>query len=130
SRRAPAAVAREVWARDEARCTYVAPDGRRCAETACLELDHVVPWAKGGASTAGNLRLRCRTHNQMAADQSFGRGFMDGRRTRGCREDVVRYAATLPAGQRALRRRRIGRSSGDEEPLVHCDALGDVVARR
>ena len=91
SRRAPAAVVREVWSRDEGRCTYVSPHGRRCAETACLELDHAVPWAKGGASTVTNLRLRCRTHNQLAAEQSFGRGFVDARREGRCRESVVAY---------------------------------------
>src|SRR6185369_5471846 len=28
----PNAVKRAVWARDEGRCAYVAPEGRRCAE--------------------------------------------------------------------------------------------------
>ncbi|MEM1415527.1 MAG: HNH endonuclease signature motif containing protein [Myxococcota bacterium] len=84
-----------MWARDGGRCTYVALGGRRCAETAYLELDHVVPWAKGGPSTVANLRLRCRTHNQLAADRSFGRGFMDGKRGGRCRESVVAYRATV-----------------------------------
>ncbi|MEM1416383.1 MAG: hypothetical protein AAGH15_15850 [Myxococcota bacterium] len=93
SRRAPAAVVREVWERDGARCTYVAPGGRRCAETACLELDHAMPWAKGGPSTTANLRLRCRTHNQLAADRSFGSGFMDRKRKPTWREAMVTYVA-------------------------------------
>ncbi|MEM1415635.1 MAG: HNH endonuclease signature motif containing protein, partial [Myxococcota bacterium] len=92
SRRAPAAVVREVWARDGGRCTYVSPDGRRCGETACLELDHAVPWAKGGASTTANLRLRCRTHNQLAAEALFGRRFVEAKREGRCRESVVAYA--------------------------------------
>ena len=115
SRRAPAAVVREVWARDGGRCTYISPDGRRCVETACLELDHAVPWAKGGPSTTANLRLRCRAHNQLAAEQSFGRGFMDAKREGRCRESVVAPRSTArPDRPRGL--------SGDVRPVVEVRA--------
>ena len=33
----------------------------------------LIPYAKGGKSTEDNLRLRCRTHNRLAAIESFGR---------------------------------------------------------
>jgi hypothetical protein len=69
TRHCPAAVARAVFVRDGRRCTYVSPDGRRCSERRCLELDHVEPWAVGGESTIENLRLRCRAHNQRYARQ-------------------------------------------------------------
>jgi hypothetical protein len=59
TRHVPAAVRREVWRRDGARCAFVGADGRRCDETAFLELHHVVPFANGGATTAVNLSLRC-----------------------------------------------------------------------
>lgn len=72
----PAAVRRAVRERDGARCTYVAPSGERCRETAFLELHHEQPFARGGAATASNLRLRCRAHNALAAEQDFGRTFM------------------------------------------------------
>lgn len=67
-----AAVARAVYLRDGGCCTFRAEDGRRCGARRFLELDHIEPWAEGGESTAGNLRLRCRAHNQHAARHHFG----------------------------------------------------------
>ncbi len=68
SRVIPQAVKDEVWRRDEGRCSYAAPDGRRCEARAGLEYDHIVPWVFGGRSDAAvNIRLLCRAHNQWAA---------------------------------------------------------------
>ena len=72
----PASIRREVWERDQGRCTFVATTGHRCEAQATLEYDHIVPVARGGTSTAGNLRLLCRAHNQHVAEQIFGEGFM------------------------------------------------------
>ena len=69
----PAAVRREVWQRDGGRCTWRGADGRRCGSTWKLELDHVHPAALGGPSTADNLRVLCAVHNQLHAEQVFGR---------------------------------------------------------
>ena len=66
-RQIPAHVRREVYQRDGGRCTFVGEHGHRCGSRAFLELDHVVPIARGGKSTADNLRLRCFRHNQLAA---------------------------------------------------------------
>jgi 5-methylcytosine-specific restriction endonuclease McrA len=63
SRHIPASVRRAVWARDGGRCAFVAPDGRRCGETAFLEFHHVRPYARGGPATVENIELRCRAHN-------------------------------------------------------------------
>lgn len=79
-RHIPAAVKAEVWRRDGGRCTYRSAAGQRCPAVTRLEFDHVVPVARGGASTAANLRLRCRAHNQLAAEGAFGAGFMAQRR--------------------------------------------------
>ena len=49
-RHVPAAVRREVVARDGERCAFVSDDGRRCREKGFLELDHVVPVAQGGGT--------------------------------------------------------------------------------
>jgi len=68
----PAAVARAVFLRDGRQCSYVSADGRRCDARRCPELDHIEPWAVGGADTIENLRLRCRAHNQRYARQYFG----------------------------------------------------------
>jgi HNH endonuclease len=71
SRHVPSAVRREVWARDEGRCAFVGNSGR-CAERGFLEFHHVVPFADGGATDAGNLQLRCRPHNAFEAETWFG----------------------------------------------------------
>jgi hypothetical protein len=39
---------------------------------AFLEYHHVVPFAAGGETSAKNLELRCRAHNQYEADRYFG----------------------------------------------------------
>lgn len=70
-RHVPAAVRRAVWARDQGRCAFVGADGR-CLETGWLELHHVMPFARGGPTTAENLELRCRAHNAYEAEREFG----------------------------------------------------------
>ena len=72
SRYVPASSRREVYARDGGQCSYVSKDGRRCSARTRLELDHVRPWARMGASDASNLRLRCRVHNILHAKRCFG----------------------------------------------------------
>ncbi|RYZ97131.1 MAG: HNH endonuclease [Proteobacteria bacterium] len=58
-----------IWQRDEGQCTHTNPlNHGRCQETHFLEVDHIVPFARGGLTTAKNLRLLCRRHNQMHAD--------------------------------------------------------------
>ncbi|ACG72140.1 HNH nuclease [Anaeromyxobacter sp. K] len=74
----PAHVRREVWRRDGGRCTFVLPSGESCGSTHQLELDHVVPRARGGASTADNLRIRCKGHNLEEARRVFGDAVMAG----------------------------------------------------
>jgi hypothetical protein len=71
SRHIPAAVRREVWRRDGARCAFVGTVGR-CAERGFLELHHIVPFARGGQATVDNIELRCRAHNAYEAELSFG----------------------------------------------------------
>jgi len=71
SRHIPAAVRREVWARDEGRCAFVGTNGR-CVERGFLEFHHVVPFALGGETTTENLQLRCRAHNAYEAELYFG----------------------------------------------------------
>ena len=60
----PAAVRRQVWERDRGCCSYVDEgSGRRCGARHLLEIDHVVPYALGGSSEPGNLRLLCAAHH-------------------------------------------------------------------
>jgi hypothetical protein len=73
----PAEVRRRVWERDGGRCTFTAADGTLCGSRWMLELDHVIPRAVGGPSTVEGLRLRCRAHNLLHAEETFGREHMD-----------------------------------------------------
>jgi hypothetical protein len=70
SRHIPAAVKREVWARDAGQCAFVGTNGR-CPERGFLEFHHVVPFAAGGPATTDNIQLRCRAHNGYEADRFF-----------------------------------------------------------
>ena len=70
-RHIPAAVKRAVTQRDEGQCAFVGR-ARRCRETAFLEFHHLTPYAAGGATTADNIELRCRAHNQHEARVFFG----------------------------------------------------------
>jgi hypothetical protein len=100
TRHVAAAVAREVYVRDQGRCTFCADDGRRCSEQRLLQLDHVVPHAKGGAPTVANLRLRCMAHNLHTAREYFGSEYVRSaaERTRKRAACEVRQAATRSAG--------------------------------
>ena len=69
----PAAVKREVWRRDRGRCRYVdRTSGRRCGSEHLLQIDHVVPYACGGAAEPNNLRLLCAAHHRY---RHAGAGF-------------------------------------------------------
>ena len=62
----PAAVRREVWRRDQGCCSYVdRHTGRRCGSRFFLEIDHIVPVARGGGAEPANLRLRCSAHHRF-----------------------------------------------------------------
>jgi hypothetical protein len=72
----PAAVKRTVWERDQGRCTWPMGDGKVCGSRHRLEFDHDLEVALGGKPTIGNVRLLCKSHNLMKAEQRFGRAFM------------------------------------------------------
>lgn len=71
SRHIPAAAKRAVWERDKGRCAFIGSHGQ-CSEAGFLEYHHTVPFAAGGETSASNLELRCRAHNQYEADLWFG----------------------------------------------------------
>jgi 5-methylcytosine-specific restriction endonuclease McrA len=81
-RHIPAAVKRAVFKRDRGQCTYVSDDGHRCESRKFLQYDHVLPVARGGASTVDNVRLRCGPHNQLEAERVYGAGFMEEKKRR------------------------------------------------
>jgi len=91
NRYVPSPVRRAVWERDGGRCTFVSGEGHRCEDERFLELDHVVPVARGGKPTVEGLRLRCRAHNQLEAERAFGATFMKAKR------DAKRAVPRIPA---------------------------------
>lgn len=73
SRHIPSREKEKVWIRDKGKCTYVGTNGKRCNSTHCLQFDHFpVPFARGGPSKAGNLRLLCAKHNRYTAAKICG----------------------------------------------------------
>jgi 5-methylcytosine-specific restriction endonuclease McrA len=75
-RHVPAEIVRAVTERDGRQCTFASADGRRCSERSDLELDHRIPFARGGETTVENLRLLCSEHNQHEAERVFGQDHM------------------------------------------------------
>jgi 5-methylcytosine-specific restriction endonuclease McrA len=79
----PAATRHKVWLRDGGYCTHELSPGIPCESKMMLEVDHIVPVARGGLNTLENLTLKCRHHNQWRAIQMFGEKHMEqyGQRT-------------------------------------------------
>jgi len=70
----PAEVRRAVSERDQGCCAWRGPDGHRCESRWQLEYDHVDP---EGPSTFENVRLLCRKHNRLHAEELYGKDYMD-----------------------------------------------------
>ena len=83
SRHIPTPVRRAVHKRDGGRCTYVDRSGRRCKARSHLEFHHhETPFGRGGNHSPENVRLMCRTHNAVQAEQDFGKAQMSRYRRR------------------------------------------------
>jgi len=89
SRDVPDAIKRVVYERDGGRCTYVDPDGHRCDERGWLELDHVDGFPRTQEHRAERIRLLCRAHNTHAADEMYGRDWMDEKKRLAKRERAI-----------------------------------------
>ncbi len=81
SRHIPDSIKRAVFERDGGRCKFSDQRGRRCAETGTLEFDHLNGFARTHLHDLDGIRLLCRAHNQHAAEQLYGRAFMERART-------------------------------------------------
>jgi hypothetical protein len=68
-----AGIRRAIWKRDQSQCTFVdSRSGERCKAKHFVEEDHIKPKAMGCDFSLENIRLRCRTHNQRHAIDSYG----------------------------------------------------------
>src|SRR5947209_5190291 len=91
SRHIPAPIRRAVYQRAGGRCEFVDENGRRCAETGRLEYDHVDGFARTHIHSVEAIRLVCGGHNAHAADQLYGRVYMER-----VRREVVQAQASAP----------------------------------
>ena len=101
-RHIPGEVKRAVWERDGGQCTFVSESGHRCPARSRLEFDHAEPVARGGRATVEGIRLRCRAHNQLAAEQAFGAAFMERKRRRACEASAAPGHLTVESAASAL----------------------------
>src|SRR5216684_2774807 len=62
-------------------CTFVDERGRRCPATGNLEFEHVDGFALTHLHDEDRIRLMCRSHNQHAAEKTYGRAFMERARS-------------------------------------------------
>jgi hypothetical protein len=95
SRHIPAEVRERVLERAGYQCEYRSGE-TRCTQRTGLELDHYeVPYGKGGDHSEENLRVLCRRHNLLCAEQEYGEDFV--------REKIRerRYAMSGGASERA-----------------------------
>lgn len=68
--RCPISASARRWVFDRAkhRCQYVSPvTGKPCDSRHFLEVEHMIPVAKGGSNDVRNLKILCREHNALAA---------------------------------------------------------------
>lgn len=103
SRHIPAAVRRAVHERDGGRCTYQDARGRRCQTRDRLEFHHHdQPFGRGGDHSVRNIRLMCHTHNQLLAEQEYGKERVERiRRSPGrVSEPTTVYGAGVRGGRR------------------------------
>src|SRR5438445_2021840 len=58
----PGAIERAVRQRDDGRCQWKKPNGDICGSTWQTEIDHIVPYARGGPTTVDARGVWCRSH--------------------------------------------------------------------
>jgi hypothetical protein len=77
SRYIPAAVRRITYERDGGRCTYRDEHGRRCTRRHDLEFHHHgTPFGRGGPHSPDVVRLMCKAHNALMAEEDYGKEVM------------------------------------------------------
>ena len=132
----PVAVRNAVYARDGGRCTFVSASGHRCEARKMIEFHHIDDFARGGEATVDKIQLRCKAHNQYAAEQTYGAEFMRAKREKSKRSTESRKrsgekkkgsaGATDPARTEARRARdgvrRDSRVGREQESLARAVA--------
>ena len=74
----PAKIKQEVFRRADYRCQFVSNlTGVRCVAISGLEMDHIVPFGKGGQTEILNLQVLCKCHNIRSGILAYGLAKMD-----------------------------------------------------
>jgi hypothetical protein len=68
----PRALQRAAFQRAGHACEERSGSGERCSSRYFLQVEHVVPFARGGTHELSNLQVLCRQHNLMRGIRSFG----------------------------------------------------------
>jgi hypothetical protein len=76
SRYIPSEVRERIHERAGHQCEYRAPDGTRCRSRTGLEIEHQQPFALYRSHEERYLRVYCRAHNRLSAEQVFGVAFI------------------------------------------------------
>lgn len=115
SRHVPLDIARLVWERDNAQCTFVNPAGNRCSERRFLTLEHRTPYARGGPATVENLCLLCRNHNAENARRVFGERYIEQKQVQRARTSAEsrESSASTASGHDQIELRESGGSQGE-----------------
>jgi 5-methylcytosine-specific restriction endonuclease McrA len=107
------AARREVFGRDGLQCAYVdAASGRRCEGSAFLEVDHVAPRARGGSAEPENLRVLCRAHNRLHAEDTYGQKLI---------HDHIHFRQRKRAPEPPRKSAKIGTSEWESRSVPHSD---------
>ena len=109
SRHVPNDVRWAVFQRDGEQCAFRDAEGHRCPARGFLELDHEETFALGGEPTVENLRVRCRPHNQLHAEDTFGVPHVASRIKMRQRRGIPASRAELARSSAASRGARAGR---------------------
>ena len=124
----PKPLRRLVWERDGARCAFVSADGHRCEATRQLEVDHITLIAQGGATTADNLRLLCRPHNQFEAERVLGKEHVQRNRDT-ARSERAKTKAAAKASKARMQVRDEALQARHDDLFEALRGLGYEVAR-
>ena len=77
TRHVPADVRERVFERAGHQCEFRGPDGTRCRSRTGLQIEHTRPFAVYRTHEERFLRAFCPAHNRFAAEQYYGRGFIE-----------------------------------------------------
>ena len=67
------ALIHELTRKNGYQCSYLDPVTKvRCHSQYALQMDHVVPWSKGGRTELANMRFLCRNHHNRVSFLEFG----------------------------------------------------------